>query len=292
MVAKKIRIDFSKVEERSGWNTAKMPEGLHEFKIVDVVDQESSQDGTDMYVFSLQPTAAKYKTRNFPFYCKLQPNQYWKLRDLLTAAGINVPKKVNMIDPNKAIGKKVACEIVDASGQYEGRSEINGVFSIDVLDDTAPSEDVDDSDDEEEYEDAEEEFEDDADEDEEGDDEELLAELEGLTLPALRKRAKELGISTAGLKQPDLIEAILEEELGGDDEDEDDEDLDDEELEDEDLEDEDFDEDEDDEEEEEPEPAPRRRAAPARKPAAKAAPARKAPAKAAAEAPKRTIRRR
>lgn len=268
MVAKRIKLDFSKVEERSGWDTKHMPEGLHEFKITGVEDSEA-QDGIDMYVFALKPTSPKYKARNFPYYCKLQPNQYWKLRDLLVAAGIKVPKAVANVDPNKAVGKIVAVEITDATGKYEGRSEISGVYGKDILDGEEPADDSEDEteevEDDEEYEDAEE-----AEEEEEDEEDE---DLEALTLPELRKLAKGLGIDTAGLKKAELIEAIEEEQADEGDEDDEDE-LDEDDLGDEDLDEEEFEDDEDEEEE----PAPKRRAAPARKPAAKPA-AKAAPAR-------------
>lgn len=268
-MAKKIRLDFSKVEERSGWNTRSVPEGIHKFK-VEAVQLTEAQDGTDMWVYALVPADARYKSRRFPFYCKLQANQLWKLRDLFVAAGLSVPKKAVSLDPEAPVGKFIAAEVNDATGQYEGRSEINGVYGLDILDeDDAPADDEDD----EEYdeEDEADEPEEDEDEEEEEEDEE---DLEALTLPELRKLAKGLGIDHTGLKKADLIEAIQEEQEDEED-DEDEDDLDDEDLDDEELEDEEF---EDDEEEEEP--APKRRAAPARKPAAKAAPA------------KRTVKRR
>lgn len=251
-MVKKIKLDFSKVEERSGWNTRAMPEGLHAFKIVSVEDKEAN-DGTDMWVFGLVPESAKYKTRRFPFYCKLQQNQYWKLRDLLVAAGVSVPKRAQMIDPNKVIGKIIAAEVADETGQYAGRSTIEGVYSLDILDgDDSADEAEDDEYDEEEG--GDEEYDADDDTDDDGDD--------------------------------DSDDEYEDEE----DEDEDDEDdLDDEDLED----DEDEYEDDEDDEDEEPEPAPRKRApakkAPAKKPAAKPA-AKKAPAKAAPA--RRVVKRR
>ncbi|QDF15999.1 hypothetical protein H3N89_gp34 [Microbacterium phage MonChoix] len=284
-MAKKIRLDFSKVEERSGWNTKHIPEGLHEMKIVAVDDKEAN-DGTDMLTYALVPTDPRYKTRRFPWYCKQQPNQLFKIRDLFVAAGIPVPKKAQMIDPDRPIGKLVAVEITDATGQYEGRSEINGIYELSILDDGGSAPTDDDEDDEEEW--AEEEEADEDYEDEEEDEEEV--DYSTYTLPQLRKAVKDLGEDPTGLKKQELLD-ILEGDAD-EDEDEDDEgedDLGDEELdEDEDEFDDEDEEDEEDDEEEEEAPAPRRRAAaPAKKPAAKA-PARK-PAAAPA---KRVVKRR
>jgi len=266
MAMKKIRLDFTKTEERSGWNTRHIEEGLYKMKIAGVQETEA-QDGTAMLVYSLVPTDSRYKSRNFPYYCKLQANQLWKLRDLLVAAGQTVPKKALAIDPSVVVGKFVAAEVEDDSYQGNVRSSVNGTYGLDILDENEQGgggldEFSGDEDDEEEY-----------DEPEEDEAEEEDEDLSTLSLAELRKRAKDLGVATAGLKKDDLIDAIADAE-GDAEEEEDDEDEDD--LDDEDLADEEDDEEyEDDEEEEEPEPAPKRRSAPARKPAAKAAPARR-----------------
>lgn len=276
-MAKKITLDFSKTEERSGWNSKQIPEGLHKMKVESAQVTEAS-DGTDMIVYALVPADPRYRSRRFPYYCKLQQNQLWKLRDLLVAAGIPVPKAKKAIDPDAPVGKFIAAEVGDATGQYEGRSEVNNTYGLDILDEEAPAESEED-DEEESDDEVEEEFEEDDSDDAEDDEEPEEDELDTLTLPELRKRAKGLGIAIAGLKQADLIEAIREEEAG-DEEDEDE--LDEGDLEDDDLGDEELYED---DEEDEPEPAP----APRKRPAAK--PAAKAPAKAAAPA-KRTVKRR
>lgn len=280
-MVKKIKIDFSKVEERAGWNTKHIPEGLHKMKVTGVQETEAG-DGTDMLVYSLVPADSRYKTRVFPYYCKLQANQYWKLRDLLVAAGIKVPTKAAMIDPSGPVGKFIAAEVQDDVYQGNVRSQVQGTYDLDILDeDDAPEPDED----EEEYdEEAEDEADDEEYEDEEDEEEDEEDDLNDLTLAELRKLAKSLDIDTAGMKKPDLIEAIEEAQEEADEDDEEDEDEDD--LGDEDLdEDDDEYEDDEDEEDEEPEPAPKRRTP------AKKAPA-KAPAKAAKAAPKRTVRRR
>lgn len=281
-MGKKITLDFSKVEERSGWNSKEMPEGLHEFKI-ELVDLKDANDGTTMWTYGLRPTNPKYKTRLFPYYCKHQQNQLFKLRDIFVAAGLTVPKKRTALDPDAPVGKIIAAEVSDATGQYAGRSEIDGVYDRSIIDDedqvAGDEDEVDEDDIDDEAEEVEDDEEYDEEEEVEGDEDELREEIEALTLAALRKRAKGLGIDTDGVKKDELVELVIEEELGeADEEDDSDEedDLDDEDLGDEDLEDEEFDDEED--EEEEPEPAPRRRAA-ARKPAAKAAPAKAAPAR-------------
>lgn len=291
-MAKKIRLDFSKTEERSGWNTKHMPEGLHKMKI-DSVQETEAQDGTAMLVYALVPEASAFKARRFPFYCKLQQNQLWKLRDLIVASGGSVPKRAVQIDPGSIVGKSVAVEIEDDNYQGNLRSQVNGTYGLDILDDedgdSAPDdEEAEGEEAEDEYEEAEEEAEEEEYEEEEEEAEE--EDLSTLTLAELRKRAKALGVDTTGLKKAELIESIEEEEGEAEEEEEeaDEDDLDDEALEDEDLDDEELYE--DDEEEEEPAPAPKRRVV---KPAAKAPVRKAATAAPAAKAPvKRVVKRR
>lgn len=170
-MAKKIRLDFSKVEERSGYNSRQMPEGLYEAK-VSGLEQKEASDGTAMLVYGLQPMSQKYATRNFPHFCKLQQNQLWKLRDLFVAAGETIPKKVTQIDPEKILGAKVVIEVGDGTGQYSDRSEVIAVYPLSTI------EDLDGDDEEDEYDESDEsdeeyDDEDDSDEEYEDDDEDL-----------------------------------------------------------------------------------------------------------------------
>lgn len=222
-MAKKIRIDFSKTEERSGWNTRQIPAGIYKAEIVSVKETEA-QDGTGMLVYGFRPSSSKFRTRMFPFYCKLQQNQLWKLRDLLVAAGEKIPKKALNIDPNKVVGREIAIEVEDDVWEGKVRSQVQAVFGAvmaeddedaredDTAADVAEADDVDEG-----MDDLDDEMEDDFDDDYE--DEE-------------------------------------DDELEDEDLDDEDEDFDDEEDDFDDEEDDDFD-DEDDEEEEEEEPAPK-----------------------------------
>lgn len=169
-MAKKLKLDFSKVEERSGYNSRQMPEGLYEAK-VSGFELRDAPDGTGMVVYGLRPTSQKYSTRNFSYFCKLQQNQLWKLRDLLVAAGETVPKKSTQIDPEKIVGAKVVIEVGDGTGQYSDRSEVVAVYPLSALENLEDDGDEDDDDyeeDESEDEDYDDES-DDSDEDEDDD---------------------------------------------------------------------------------------------------------------------------
>lgn len=141
-MAKKIKIDFTKTEDSSSWNTKQIPEGLHAAKVASVQETEA-KDGTDMLLFGFKLKEPKYKTRNFPFYCKLQQNQLWKLRDLLVAAGETVPKRALNIDPNKIVGRDIVIEVEDDTYNGNVRSTVVGTYASSILEDEAPAEDED-----------------------------------------------------------------------------------------------------------------------------------------------------
>ena len=165
-MAKRIKIDFTKTEERSGWNTRQIPEGLYKAKVAAVQETEA-QDGTAMLVYAFVPEDSRFKSRRFPYYCKLQQNQLWKLRDLLVAAGETVPKRAVQIDPEKIVGKSVAIEVEDDSYNGNVRSSVNGVYGIDILDEDATDSEVeaDEEYEEDDYDEEEEELFEDDDED-------------------------------------------------------------------------------------------------------------------------------
>ena len=145
-MAKKIKIDFSTTEESSSWNTKQIPEGLHAAKVASVQETEA-KDGTDMLLFGFRLKEPKYKTRNFPFYCKLQQNQLWKLRDLLVAAGETVPKRALNIDPNKIVGRDIVIEVEDDTYNGNVRSTVVGTYASSILEDESPAEDEDEDED-------------------------------------------------------------------------------------------------------------------------------------------------
>lgn len=138
---KKIRLDFSTVEDKPVWNTRKIPEGMYKAKIASVAQTEA-QDGTAMLVYGFKLVDSQYASRLFPYYCKLQQNQLWKLRDLLIAGGLSVPKKAQQIDPQKIVGGIVAVDICDDSYNGTVRSTVANVYPANLIDDT--DDDIDD----------------------------------------------------------------------------------------------------------------------------------------------------
>lgn len=126
-------IDFTNVKESSGVSKPRMPEGDYKAKIISVTDKPA-KDGVDMWEFHIQ--LVDRASAVYPYFTKLQENQLWKLRNLLIAAGKQVPKKRINVDPNNLVGSVIGITLIDA--EYEGReqSEIDGVLPVDELGET------------------------------------------------------------------------------------------------------------------------------------------------------------
>lgn len=144
-------LDFTKVKDRGPYNPKRKPEGDYRAKIISVEDTRSSKDN-DMWVFAIQLTSDASAV--YPERCVLTESSLWKLRNILQAAGLTVPKKRVAVDPTKVVGREIGITLED--DEYEGKekSVIAAVFKASELADDEPEGDDDDeveeSDDEEE----------------------------------------------------------------------------------------------------------------------------------------------
>lgn len=154
MASAKI-IDMTNVKEGGrSFNKKRVPEGDYLARVTKVEDTEvksGDNKGDFQWLFSI---SLEKSTGIYPYYCKLQENQLWKVRNLLIAAGINVPKKKLKLDPERLVGKLIAVSMED--DEYDGKlqSTIAAIFPVAEMnggsDDDAS---VDDDDDEDEDED-------------------------------------------------------------------------------------------------------------------------------------------
>lgn len=142
-------VDFTNVKDAAGsFNTKRVPSGDYLGKVVKVEDAPAKGDGVFMYLFTIK--LEKYSQYSYPYYCKLTENQLWKLRNLLIAAGINVPKKRIKLDPSKVVGKFIGVTMEDDEYEGKAKSVISSVFPASELgeatdstsdDDDEPAED-------------------------------------------------------------------------------------------------------------------------------------------------------
>lgn len=171
MATQKV-LDFSQVKDQSGFSPKHKPAGEYLATIVSF-DDTKSKSGNEMWVFGV--ALKKDRKAVYPQYCLLGADQLWKLRNLMLAAGIAVPKKKLKVDGNRLVGRDIGVCLED--DEYEGKlkSVITSVFPASEFEGVPGDEDDEDESDEdveeEEYEDEEPEDEapdeDDSDEEEE-----------------------------------------------------------------------------------------------------------------------------
>lgn len=114
----KISIDFSDVKAPSFSPVHQAP-GVYNAVITDVEMTKTKSDNTDMLVFTIGAGPGRY-----PYYCKIVPNQLWKLRELVEATGTKVPNRVVQIDPSKYVGAKINIELEDDTYNGKLRSRV------------------------------------------------------------------------------------------------------------------------------------------------------------------------
>ena len=210
-------VDFTGVKERGRHNRNRIPAGDYLAKVTGVVDGKSSKDEGFQYIFDIK--LVKRPSSVFPYYCKITENQLWKLRGLLIAAGISVPKTKTKVDPNRVVGKLIGVTIEDAD-DYNDReqSEIGGVFPASELEDFEDTEEVvDDSEEEDEEEEETEDAEVVEDEEEEAEEEEEDEgdEYDAMERLDLRKALAKLdsSIKTSKAQSDDDIRNLIREKV-------------------------------------------------------------------------------
>lgn len=184
MATQKV-LDFSQVKDQSGFSPKHKPAGEYLATIVSF-DDTKSKSGNEMWVFGV--ALKKDRKAVYPQYCLLGADQLWKLRNLMLAAGISVPKKKLKVDGNRLVGRDIGVCLED--DEYEGKlkSVITSVFPASEFEGVPGDEDDEDESDEDvEEEEYEAPADDDSDEDEEPeDDEDEEEELPAKPAPKVR----------------------------------------------------------------------------------------------------------
>lgn len=209
-------LDFTDVKDGgASFNKKRVPAGDYLAKVTKVEDRPTKDTKEPQWLYTIE-LQEKYTDRKYPMYCKLVPNQLWKLRNLFLACGVAIPKKKVKLDPNKIVGKLLGVTMED--DEYDGKlqSNVSQTFPASELDDAPAGDDEDTEDedlDEEEEAEAEEEEPEAEEEDEEEEEEPAPArrpaKKAAATIPAQRKASP-----TAAKRRPaPKVEEIDDDEL-------------------------------------------------------------------------------
>jgi hypothetical protein len=140
MAATKRRADFTNVKEGGAFRPRRKPEGDYEAKCVAVDDHEFKNDATkEGWVFTFKIKGDERSS--YPVYASTDSKEVWKVRKMFMAAGIPVPKRAVLVDPNKLVGKSMGVSLED--DEYEGRMK-SVIADWMPLDDLGATEDDDD----------------------------------------------------------------------------------------------------------------------------------------------------
>jgi hypothetical protein len=166
-----VRIDFRK-EEEGGGGGIRLPENDYAAKILKAKKVRSSEKDTPGIAVTFQLTEGKYKGKKITDRLWITPKSLWRIRALLEALGVTVPKKAVDLPLGKITGKELGITLTD-DDPYQGRirSRVSDFVDLETLGEDDEDEDEYEDEDEDEDEDEEDEDDDDLDDDDEEDDE-------------------------------------------------------------------------------------------------------------------------
>lgn len=130
---KQIVVDFTNTSDGSGYSQTRVRPGDYAGKVKSVEYGESKDNKTPMLTYAL--ALANRPSATYRYNCPLTEKSLWKLRNLLVACGVNVPKKkLNVAGvAEKIIGKDIGMSLDDDEYNGKLRSQVTGVFSADEL---------------------------------------------------------------------------------------------------------------------------------------------------------------
>lgn len=197
-----IVADFSK--EEGGGRRPRVPEGDYRVKVKEV-KSDTSKEGNRMYVWTFVGLDGKLKGKEIRDYTTVTPKSLWKLRSVLEAIGIDVPKSAVRLKSRDVVGKELGITVND--DEYNGRVSSKIADYIDL--ETLASGGVDDEDED--------------DEDVEDEDDEESVDLDELDRSELKAYIKEndLDVKVKKSMSDDDIRSAIKEAEGDEDEDDD-----------------------------------------------------------------------
>lgn len=137
----RVKADFSSVEDTG---RIRVPEADYRVRVANTKSRDS-QAGNSMIVWTFEFLDSKFAGKTIWDQTTLTPRSLWRLKKLLEAMGVKVPRRAVSIDTRKYHGEQLGITVAD--DEYEERNGKTRVVSkiVDFLDVNAVSE-VDDDD--------------------------------------------------------------------------------------------------------------------------------------------------
>lgn len=125
--AGKAKVDFSDAGDRGPFNPKYQEEGDYLFKIVAVLDSPTKEKNEPQWIFAFQDVEDPRAV--YPFRCKLDKSNAWKIRNVFEACGKKVAQKILAVDPQQVVGKLIGATLEDNEYNGKVKSQIGDVFS-------------------------------------------------------------------------------------------------------------------------------------------------------------------
>ena len=129
-MGKMISLDFSGVED--GFKNVEKP-GKYNVKITKVEAKKGKDSGKPYLNWELQVLDGEYKGARLWYITSLSPQALFNLRNLLTAAGIEVPKSMVKIDLDSVIGRIVTAKVIMETYNGEERPKVKEVIAAQAI---------------------------------------------------------------------------------------------------------------------------------------------------------------
>ncbi|TQE24864.1 hypothetical protein Sipo8835_32645 [Streptomyces ipomoeae] len=120
----KMPLDFSKIRGDK-FNPIPKPEGEY-LGVITSFEDTRTRSGAPMWVFGV--TLRQDPSAVYPVYCLLGPDQIWKLRNLLLAVGLKVPRERVSVEGGRLIGKELGVCLEEEDFEGRKKSVIGQVF--------------------------------------------------------------------------------------------------------------------------------------------------------------------
>lgn len=121
-----INLDFTGVQD--GFKNVDKP-GYYTVKI-NKVEAKKSQSGNPYLNWETTITEGEFKGCKLWYITSLQPQSLFSLRNLLIAAGLEVPKSVVKIDLDLVIGRVVEAKVIMEEYNGENRAKVKEVRPV------------------------------------------------------------------------------------------------------------------------------------------------------------------
>jgi len=127
---RKVLIEWTGEEKAGGGGSFRIPPGDYVMEVASVA-QETSKQGNPMLTWVFKGQDGPAKNKSFYLYTTLNADALWKLANLLTALGQDVPEEPEEIDLDALVGLQMTGVVGDEEYNGKNTSKIQDFYAVD-----------------------------------------------------------------------------------------------------------------------------------------------------------------